>query len=179
MCCAACATCYFCVLTENSARETMSERLLNDWLQGRASLAAASEWTTEEMRLVADLGYALAEQGRDHEALTIFEGLTALAPATAYFQAALGALRLRLGEPRLALGHLDAALAADQQNISAFVNRGEAYLQLGEYGAAARDLEAALRLGETLQAEDESLRLARARALLLRLRTLAGDAADA
>lgn len=157
----------------------MSERLLNDWLQGRASLAAASEWTTEEMRLVADLGYALAEQGREQEALTIFEGLTALAPATAYFQAALGALRLRLGEPQLAVGHLDAALATDPHNISALVNRGEACLQLGEYAAATRDLEAALRFGETFPSEDDSLRLARARALLFRLRTLAGGAADA
>lgn len=157
----------------------MSERLVNDWLQNRASLAAASEWTTEEMRLVADLGYALAEQGREQEALTIFEGLAALAPATAYFQAALGALRLRLGEPRLALGHLDAALAANRQDLSALVNRGEAYLQLGEYTAAAGDLEAALRLGETVADNDEeSLRLARARALLLRLRTLAGGTAD-
>lgn len=154
----------------------MSERLLNDWLQGRASLAAASEWTTEEMRLVADLGYALAEQGREREAVTIFEGLAALAPATAYFQAALGALRLRLGEPRLAVGHLDAALAADPRDLSALVNRGEACLQLGEYAAAAADLEAALRLGAT-GAGDEALRLARARALLHRLRTLAGGTA--
>jgi tetratricopeptide (TPR) repeat protein len=152
----------------------VSERLLNDWLQSRASLAAASDWTTEEMRLVADLGYALAEQGRAQEALTIFEGLAALAPATAYFQAALGALRLRLGEPRLAIGHLDAALAADPRDLSALVNRGEAYLQLGEYASATGDLDAALRLGETA-GEGGSLQLARARALLLRLRTLVAD----
>ena len=156
----------------------MSERLLNDWLQSRASLAAASEWTTEEMRLVADLGYALAEQGRAQEALTICEGLAALAPATAYFQAALGALRLRLGEPQLAVGHLDAALAADARDLSALVNRGEAYLQLGEYAAATRDLDAALRLGET-GGDGDTLRLARARALLQRLRTLAADSSAA
>ena len=152
----------------------MAESLLNDWLQGRASLGAASEWTTEEMRLVADLGYALAEQGREREAVTIFEGLAALAPATAYFQAALGALRLRLGEPQLAVEHLDAALAADPQDLSALINRGEAFLQLGEYARAARDLEASLRLGETSANADSALWLARARALLLRLRTQAG-----
>jgi tetratricopeptide (TPR) repeat protein len=150
----------------------LSGRLLNEWLQGRASLASASEWTAEEMRLVADLGYALAEQGRDREAFTIFEGLASLAPATAYFQAALGALSLRLGEPRRALVHLDAALNADPQDLSSLINRGETYLQLGEHASAAADLELALRLGESGAAGD--LALARARALLLRLRTLAG-----
>ncbi|HEV2801919.1 MAG TPA: hypothetical protein VGW12_15690 [Pyrinomonadaceae bacterium] len=155
----------------------MSQRLLNEWLQGRASLASASEWTTEEMRLVADLGYALAEQGREREALTIFEGLASLAPATAYFQAALGALSLRLGEPRRALSHLDAALAADPQDLSSLINRGETYLQLGEYRAAASDLELALRLGESAATGDLTLSLSRARGLLLRLRTLAGGGA--
>ncbi|MGH9903048.1 MAG: hypothetical protein ACRD68_14675, partial [Pyrinomonadaceae bacterium] len=71
-------------------------------MNGRASLGAAGGWTAEEMRLVADVGFALAEQGREREAITVFEGLAALAPATAYFRAALGALWLRLGELPLA-----------------------------------------------------------------------------
>src|SRR5215204_824587 len=87
-------------------------RLFEDWLEGRASLGAAGGWTAEEMRLVADTGYALAEQGRHDEAVAIFEGLAVLAPATAYFQSALGALWLRKGEPERALEHLEALLAA-------------------------------------------------------------------
>lgn len=132
-------------------------------------MGAAGGWTTGEMRLVTDLGYALAEQGRHQEALTIFEGLAALAPATSYFQSALGALRLRTGDPVAAISHLDAALAADARDIAALVNRGEAYLQLGNIEAARQDLQTAARLGEALQASDSALSLARARALLSRL----------
>ena len=110
----------------------MADRIQTDWVHGRASLGAAGGWTAEEMRLVADLGYALAEQGRHLEAITIFDGLAALAPATAYFQSALGALWLRLGNPQRALQHLDAAIEADAQDLPALINRGEAHMQLNE-----------------------------------------------
>lgn len=153
----------------------MPDRIDYDWLHGRASLGAAAGWTAEEMRLVADLGYALAEQGRHQEALTVFEGLAAVAPATAYFQSALGALQLRIGEPQRALEHLDAALRADSHDVAALINRGEAYLQLGERGAAMRDLEAAVRLGETMAASGSALWTARARALLARLQYLSSE----
>jgi tetratricopeptide (TPR) repeat protein len=149
---------------------TVADRLVQDWLNGRASLGAAGGWTAEEIRLVADLGYALAEQGRVQEALTIFQGLAAVAPATAYFQSALGTLWLRMGEPARALEHLDAALGADPQDLAALVNRAEAHLQLGERQRAIRDLEAATDLGEALRDESAHLSLARARALLARLK---------
>ncbi|MBV8859009.1 MAG: tetratricopeptide repeat protein [Acidobacteria bacterium] len=144
-------------------------RLFEDWLGGRASLGAAGGWTAEELRLVADIGYALAEQGRHDEAVTIFEGLAVLAPATAYFQSALGALWLRKGEPARALEHLEAALAADPSDVTARVNRGEAALQLGDREAARRDLLAALDIGPRPPQEGSSPALVRARALLAQL----------
>jgi tetratricopeptide (TPR) repeat protein len=144
-------------------------RLLEDWLEGRASLGAAGGWTPEEMRLVADIGYALAEQGRYDEAVTIFEGLAVLAPATAYFQAALGALWLRKGEAERAVEHLDAALAADPGDVTARVNRGEAAMQLGDRDAARRQLLAALELGPRATHAADDAALVRARALLSRL----------
>jgi FAD/FMN-containing dehydrogenase len=112
------------------------DQVAAEWLQGRASLGAAGSWTAAEMRLVADVGFALAEQGRNGEAITVFEGLAALAPATGYFQSALGALRLRAGQAARAVEHLDAALAADPTDLTALVNRAEARMQLGEREAA-------------------------------------------
>ncbi|HEV2764458.1 MAG TPA: tetratricopeptide repeat protein [Pyrinomonadaceae bacterium] len=117
-----------------------------EWVQGRASLGAAGGWTAEEMRLVADLAYALAEQGRHDEAITAFEGLAALAPATSYFQSALGALWLRKGDPARAVAYLDAALAADPTDITALANRGEALMQAGDTAGAQRDFEEVARL---------------------------------
>jgi predicted Zn-dependent protease len=149
----------------------MADRIQNDWVHGRASLGAAGGWTAEEMRLVADLGHALAEQGRHREAITIFDGLAALAPATAYFQSALGALWLRMNEPQRALQHLDAALEADSQDLLSLINRGEAHLQLNETRAAMMDLSAAVRLGAELETGRSSVLVARARALLARLQS--------
>ena len=63
-----------------------------DWVLGNISLGAAANWAADEIRLVAELGFALAQNGRNHEAITIFEGLNTLAPATPYFEAALGSL---------------------------------------------------------------------------------------
>jgi Flp pilus assembly protein TadD len=146
-----------------------ANRLLSDWLEGRASLGAAGGWTAEEMRLVADIGYALAEQGRHDEALTIFEGLAVLAPATAYFQSALGALWLRKGEPGRAVAHLEAALAADPADVSAQVNRGEAAMQLGDREAARRHLLSALEAGPRAPVAASNAALVRARALLTQL----------
>jgi predicted Zn-dependent protease len=147
----------------------MSERLEREWLLGRATLGVASGWTVEEMRLVADLGYALAEQGRDKEALVIFEGLATLAPATAYFQSALGALWLRRKEPRRAVEHLDRALATDPQDFAALLNRGEAYLHLGDRAAAKRDLAAAVTVADSTPGAVDPQGAARARAVLTHL----------
>lgn len=129
----------------------MTKKLDQDWIHGRASLGAAAGWTPDEMRLVAELGYALSEQGRQQEALEIFEGLAALAPATGYFQSALGALKLRaerLDEARL---HLDAALAADPNDWTALANRGEVLMLLGDEREAIKDLRAAVELADATE----------------------------
>ena len=144
----------------------MSERYDEDWLRGRASLGAAAKWTPEEIRLVAELGHGLAEQGRSHEALAIFEGLAALAPSTAYFQSALGALKLRLGNLDGALSHLNAALDADPDDVSALTNRGETLMRLGQSREASIDLHNVLRLSNGEQPDSFTIR---ARALLVQI----------
>jgi tetratricopeptide (TPR) repeat protein len=116
-----------------------------EWINGGASLGAAAGWAADEIRLVSELGFALAEQGRNHEAITIFEGLIALAPATTYFEVALGALWLRENNPARALPHLNAALAADPNDIPTRVNRGEVFLRLENYEGAKKDLKFVLR----------------------------------
>ncbi|MBA3713940.1 MAG: tetratricopeptide repeat protein [Pyrinomonadaceae bacterium] len=140
-----------------------------DWVQSRVSLGAAAGWNTEEMRVIADLGYKLAQQGRNDEAITIFEGLAALAPATAYFQTALGALHLRNGELQQALQYLSAALESDPADIAALTNRGETYMRLGERHAAIRDLQMVVELSSRQVFDPLSLHQVRARALLTQL----------
>lgn len=144
----------------------MSNRVDEDWLRGRASLGAAASWTAEEIRLITDLGFALADYGRDEEALTIFEGLAALAPATGYFQSALGALLLRVGQLDRAELHLNAALAADPHDMATLLNRGELYMRLERRDLARRDFETLLELPQVQADLNTSPYAVRSRALL-------------
>lgn len=115
-----------------------------DWVFGEISLGAAAGWAADEIRLVAELGFALAQNGRNHEAITVFEGLNTLAPATPYFEAALGSLWLRENNPGRALVHIDAAISENPGDLLSYVNRGEAYLRLERYEEARRDLQVVL-----------------------------------
>lgn len=112
-----------------------------EWVNGGISLGAAAGWTADEIRLVSELGFSLAEQGRNSEAITIFEGLIAIAPATAYFESVLGALWLRENDPARALTHLNAALASDPNDIAARINRGEVFIHLENLEGAKIDLD--------------------------------------
>jgi Flp pilus assembly protein TadD len=138
----------------------------DDWLEGRSSLGAATEWTAEEVRLIADLGYALAQYGRNEEALTIFEGLAAVAPGTAYFQSALGALKLRTGDLESAALYLNTALAVDPEDAASLVNRGELFMKLNQSELASKDFLTLLELPKIKTAGETSPYVVRARALL-------------
>jgi Flp pilus assembly protein TadD len=136
-------------------------------MNGRAALGAATQWTTEEIVVIAELGYALAQQGRNEEAIAIFGGLAALAPATAYFQSALGALYLRIGDFERAENHLSAAIAGDSRDAAALINLGELLLHSGKRRAALQKLQAALDV--TQDDPDPSPMAVRARALLAQI----------
>lgn len=150
-----------------------TENAMQKWLDGQISLGAAANWDTSEIRIISEIAYTLAQQGRAREAIVLFEGLIALAPATAYFQAALGALFLRLKNYARAIEHLDAALAVEPNDVVSLVNRGEAKLRAGDARAAQIDLEKAVRNGlqqsfnRQVDINDEvSLSIKRASALL-------------
>lgn len=154
-------------------------QLEQEWINGGISLGAAAGWTADEIRLVSELGFALAEQGRNYEAITIFEGLAALAPATVYFESALGALWLRENNPAQALPHLNAALGADQHDIVARVNRSEVFLRLENYEGAKIDLDFVLK--QEVEVENKNILeqcLTRARALSATLKRLLPPDAD-
>ena len=114
--------------------------LEQEWINGEVTLGAAANWSADEIRLVSELGYALAQQGRNAEAISVFEGLSAIAPATHYFDSALGALWLREANYEKALEHLNAALESDPEDIPNRINRAETLIHLEDADAAIRDL---------------------------------------
>lgn len=149
-----------------------NEDLIQKWINGQISLGAAAEWETGEIRVISEIAYTLAQQGRFQEAILLFEGLLVIAPKTVYFQAALGALYLRLKNFDRAVGHLDVALKIDSKDIVSLVNRGEAHLLNNNLIQALNDLEEAVKLSELLPPKqtninDEAvLSIKRANALL-------------
>lgn len=123
-----------------------SKDLTQEWLDGRISLGAAAAWNKDEIRIISEIAFSLAQQGRYQEAVVLFEGLVAIAPATAYFQSALGALYLRLKNIDKAIDYLDAALKIEETDVVSLVNRGEAHLLDGNFTQARQDLEKALQI---------------------------------
>ena len=128
--------------------------------------------TQNEIRIISEIAYVLAQQGRIRESIILFEGLLAVAPATAYFQAALGALFLRLKNFPQAIEYLDAVLEIEPNNITALVNRGEAHLLSGDLISAQKDLEKAIKISaqksslKTDFSDETALAVKRANALL-------------
>jgi Flp pilus assembly protein TadD len=149
-----------------------SENAIQKWLNGQMSLGAAAKWDKDEIRIISEVAYSLAQQGRSQESIVLFEGLLAIAPATAYFQSALGALHLRNGNYAHAVGRFNAALNIEPNDLVALVNRGESFIKLGKITEARRDLEKAVEIAtrrpqRQLDVNDETeLSVKRARALL-------------
>jgi tetratricopeptide (TPR) repeat protein len=109
---------------------TQTENAMRKWLDGQITLGAAADWDKDEIRIISEIAYSLAQQGRNREAIVMFEGLLAIAPATAYFQSALGALFLRLKDFPKAIEYLDGALEIEPNDIVSLVNRGEAKMRI-------------------------------------------------
>ncbi len=112
-----------------------------EWIERRLSLGTVAQWSANEIRLISELAFNLSEQGRNEEAIRLFEGLHTLAPATIYFQSALGSLYLRVGMLDKAIEYLTKVLNDTPDDLASRINRGEAFLRLGEMEKAKDDLE--------------------------------------
>lgn len=69
-------------------------------------------WTDVDVYLVASRAYDFAMQGRYQEAIVLFDGLLAVAPANAYVRRSLAAVHLKTGNPLQAISVLDQAESA-------------------------------------------------------------------
>lgn len=116
-------------------------------------------WTSEEIYLLADRGYALYRQGRYEEAAVIFEGLTALDPMNSYCRTALAAVCLALGHAQRAINELTFLLNRNPADHDARARRGEAYCELRSWNEARQDLAILQRNGERNHAQRLAWRL--------------------
>lgn len=141
-----------------------------------AAIAAQKTTWAEALGVTRSEAYGMAEQaqrfldiGQVDRARAIVEGLVALNPNDAYFQAFLGALKGQKGDDDGALEHYSNAVRLDGKNLAARLNRAELYLKRGDLQAAIDDLVAATKLDPqgTTQQGKRALSLARATATAL------------
>lgn len=116
------------------------------------SLAETRGYAREDLLAVAEIGYHYLMNGGTKLALTLFEGLAAVAPREAYFALAVGLALDHEGDRHGALEWYTKAAQLDPTDARPDVNRAELYLELKDRGTAkkllARALEKARRRGE-------------------------------
>lgn len=133
-------------VTPNWEEVLYSPERVEKWLKGELSLRELTALSGPEMLQMAIIGFRMYEQGRYNEAKTIFQGLVTLDPKEAYYLTALGAVFLAEDDLDEAKKYLDLAVAANDKEIAAFVNRGEVHLRQGRVLEAAQDFMKAVEL---------------------------------
>ena len=142
--------------------EAFTKENLEKFIFGEITWAQLMGMTMEEAYNVAEIGYGMYEEGRFHDARTIFEALVLSNPYDAYFHNILGAIYQQLDMKEEALEQYSIAIDLDPEAMHAFVNRGEMLLQDGQFDAAIADFKLAVSLDKS--GSDPAL--VRARALV-------------
>jgi len=99
-----------------------------------------NNWTSEEIYLLTERGYALYQQGRYEEASIIFEGITAADPLNTYARTALATVYLALGDANRAIKELSVVLERNPADEESRARRCEAYCHAGNWAEAGKDL---------------------------------------
>jgi Flp pilus assembly protein TadD len=119
---------------------------MGDVVSGKMTLAEMMGVDVEQVYTIATLGHKLLREGRHEEALTIFEGLTALNPNDSNLWVWRGSTLHRMGKDHVedAITSYTRALEANPKHVTALANRGELQIVKEEYEAGLRDLKAAI-----------------------------------
>jgi Flp pilus assembly protein TadD len=107
----------------------------------KKTLAQARGYSRDDLFAIAEIGYHYLFSGGVNLALTLFEGLTAVAPQEAYFALALGLTHDHLQNPNEANRWYSLASELDPSDGRADVNRAELYLERGDKRSARKLLE--------------------------------------
>jgi predicted Zn-dependent protease len=122
----------------------------------------AAAWTNEEIELVAERAYQLHLQGKNEDALTIFEGLLTIDPRNVYCLQAVAALNLSSGSVEKAVEYASRALAFSPKLVEALACRCEANVTLRRLTPAQQDLESLRQLRAGAHVARLAMRLASA-----------------
>lgn len=131
---------------EPDIEDTYTPENVEKFILGEITWAQLQGMTMDEAYNIAEYGYGLYQEGKYHDARTVFEGLVICNPYDAYFHNMLGAIYQQLDMKEEASEEYTIAIELDGDNLHAHVNRGELLLQNGEFDKALDDLKAAIEL---------------------------------
>ncbi len=92
------------------------------------------------------LSWVYYSEGKLDVAEKLLRGLATIDPENSLTHSALGAVLCRKGDNEEAIRELNTALELNSQDISAYVNRGEAYFRLGKLEESVNDFKKAIEL---------------------------------
>jgi tetratricopeptide (TPR) repeat protein len=115
------------------------------YTEAQSQLVTAVEKSGDDPQLQVLLGVTLAEEFPPGAANALRKAVE-LGATDANVRTLLGSVYLEAGKPEEALVQIDAALAADDTNALAHLDRGLALMQVGRYQEAAAPLERAAEL---------------------------------
>jgi tetratricopeptide (TPR) repeat protein len=98
-------------------------------------------YRSEDLMAVGEVAYHYLMNGAHQLALTIFEGLTTVAPEDAYYALALGLVFDRMNDREMAARWYERAGRLDPQDGRSDVNRAELLLEAGVHEQALALLE--------------------------------------
>jgi len=126
--------------------ETYTVENFEKFMTGEITWGQLQGVTMEQAYAIAELGYGLYKAGKFHDAQKVFEGLIICNPYDSYFHNMLGAVYQQLDLKDEALQSYTHAIGLDEENLHAWVNRAELYLQSGDFDKALDDLRRAIEL---------------------------------
>ncbi|MCP4499959.1 MAG: tetratricopeptide repeat protein [Deltaproteobacteria bacterium] len=118
--------------------------LLPQWASGRVTLKDIKGYTDDELYAIAHTGYFFLMQGKNDEAKTLFEGLVAIDPRSAYYRRALGVIFHKMGDAERAIQQFSSAIQVAPRGAASYINRAEVFITLSRRAEAQADLKTAL-----------------------------------
>lgn len=118
--------------------------LVQSWVSGKTTLKDIKGYTEDELYAIAQQGYFFLLQGKNEEAKTIFEGLSAIDPRNDYYYRALGVIYHKLGDAERAIKLFTSATRIAPSKLAGFINRAEVLVATGRKREALADLDHAV-----------------------------------
>ena len=136
----------------DKANNTLPSRLVD---KGRADQAEnylrfAVRLQPESAQLYGNLGDILALQGKDQEAVSIYEQAITLDEYLPWIHNNLGVLLMEQDQDTLAVGKFQTAIELNPLDTAAYINLGNAYYALEKWDEAVETYQKALELDFTL-----------------------------